>query len=264
MNNAGRSHEIMSRWVSLLAGSGIAFALASVPMTQVFLISTLFILAYLIRAQVMAEAVMVKHMWLSKYLLPTSPLRYFFDSSSFIRTASWVVSGVLSIVAYIGLYSYGTWEVVGIIIGLTLATVIHNEFRHIIDDNIATAIAHIIHFRVYRWLAVSLAVAGLLTAKVIRESGIDYTQASPDQIASDVITAGNHPVKVVQHCVRAIDYIDRELVRIRDNLPQPFGWLIYVALLLPNTVPVIGCVYVFMGIEQVLLCVSVIAFKTRD
>jgi len=257
MDNAGRSHEIISRWASLLAGSGIALVLTSVPMTQLFLLPTLFMIAYLIRAQVLAEAVMVKHMWLSKYLLPTSPLRYFFESSSFMRTASWVIAGVLSILTYIGLYSYDTWEVVGIIIGLALSIIIHNEFRHVIDDNIATAIAHIIQFRVYRWLA----VAGLLTAKVIRESGIDYTQATADQIASDVITAGNHPIKVVQHCVRAIDYIDRELVRIRDNLPLPFGWLIYAALLLPNTVPVIGCVYLFMGIEQVLRCVSVVVFK---
>lgn len=260
MDNAGRSNEIMSRWASLLAGSEIAIVLTSVPMTPLFLIPTLTLLAYLIRAQVLAESLMVKQMWLSKYLRPTSPLRYFVESSSLIRIFSWAIAIILSVVTYIGVYSYEMWEVFGIILGLVALVVLHSEFSHLIDDNIAPSISNVIQFRFLRWLAVVFAVTGLLTAKVIHESGIDYTHATADQIASEVILASNHPVKSVQHCIRAIDYIDRELIRIRDNLPLPFGWLIYVALLLPNTVPVIGCVYLFMGIEQVLRCLSVTVF----
>ncbi|MEQ8835794.1 MAG: hypothetical protein RID07_03220 [Lacipirellulaceae bacterium] len=108
------------------------------------------------------------------------------------------------------------------------------------------------HLKVYYWIAIICTLGCLATISIAKGFSTDYSGYSSNSIATQVIEEIKHPVEFLQHCSRTIRFSELQLLRIRDIVGLPYGWVLYMFFLIPNALPAFGLVTLFEGVGRSL------------
>lgn len=226
-------------------------AFVQLPLPLWLCLSAIALLSGLMQHQLFYTRKLARQFWLSVYLRPTGGLHQLLSRTVLLRWLCFAIAVPLSMVTYISIYSYRWGECLAIAIGILLARYIHETIAKPVDSNIAGHLAELAHLRIFYWLSVTLVLASLASAGLIRSLWTDHSELTPDQIATQVIGDVHHPVRIVQHCVRTLNYGELQILRVRDTVGWPYGWLIYLFFLAPNAIPAFGLVTIYSGSERI-------------
>jgi hypothetical protein len=218
-----------------------------------YLLLILLGLMYHISFQYMSDcAVFQRRLWLDLYLLPNSAWRSRLTQTQVLRAVAAVAAAVLTIATYLALYAEAFHTVVSITGMIAAADFICRRFYHHLTDNLVSTYAEISRRRLSASVAIAFVLIGLLFTRLYESVSTDYSDETARSIARKTIDDVKHPVIIARHWKRTVRYYDLTLLRIRDTLGWPAGWIVYIAFLIPNAISATGVYSLYRGICIIL------------
>jgi len=239
-------------WLPLVGSTVFVVLLSTIPIPWFILLPVLLAITFVMHVQVFHTRSLAKAFWISTYLRHDSPIREFLLTSYLLRWLAVGISLPLSVITYVAVFGYDLWDCLAVCIGVYAARVAHRSISAPLDANLAEHLVELAHIRVYYWFAILFVLASLALASVAKGFTSDYSSATSDQLASEVISTVKHPVRIVQHCSRTLRYSELQLLRVRDINGGVYGWLIYLFFLVPNALPAFGIVTLYSGFERLV------------
>lgn len=187
-----------------------------------------------------------RKLFFETYLAPDSYLQKYKEMGILAKLFLPISSIALSLVTVVSVFSFGSAHtiaaLVGIAVGFVVATAvqmlwlkhIHQTFRSYLDSKAVTSTAVI-------------AGAIALFFWEIYDTRSDFAQLSSTHAADTVIREIHHPVKWVQDLARTNRFAGLTMLRMRDNLGNAAGNLIFAYLIIPNLLPIFGMVILIKG-----------------
>jgi hypothetical protein len=197
-------------------------------------------------------AVYQRRLWLDLYLLPNSGWRSRLSKTKILRAVAALTAAMLTVATYLAIYAESALSIVSITAMLVVADFVCTRLNRQINDNLISAYAVITQRRLAASLAIAFVLVGLVATRFYESVSTDYSQETARSIARKTIDNVKHPVVVARHWTRTVQYYDLTLLRIRDTLGWPAGWIVYIAFLIPNAIPAAGAYSVYRGLDIIL------------
>ena len=192
------------------------------------------------------RALLRRKLFFETYLAPDSFFQKYKEMGIWAKLCIPISSILLSLVTVVSVFSFGSAHtiaaLVGIAVGFVVATAvqklwlkhIHRTFRSHLDSKAVTS-------------AAVIAGAIALFSWEIYDTRSDFTNLTSTHAADTVIREIHHPVKWVQDLARTNRFAGLTMLRMRDNLANAAGNLIYAYLIIPNLLPIFGMVVLIKG-----------------
>ncbi len=229
------------------------FVMAFMPLSLWLLIPAVFLTAVVMQTQLFQGQKLERRFWVKVYLREGSWLSNFLQGrTQFMWMTTMLLSFIVAVLTIVYLYSYD-WIDCAFVAGAMVSTLyLHAKLSKALRGNVSGLLLELAHIRVYYWLGIVLVVAAIGISSVVKGGADNYSELTSNDIAARAIADVKHPVEFVRHCARIFYYTDMQLLRIRDIVGWPYGWIIYAIFLIPNTLPAFGVVTMFLGISRTL------------
>jgi hypothetical protein len=245
MKRMHRAPTWLRRTVFALIGSG--FILLSVlPMNWWLFTPYLFILATLQYCFCFREVRMERAMFFERWLAADSSLQRWKKIGTIGRVGVALVVLMLSLITSVALFTYGWKASLCILAGVGLGVLIARLSTGWIIRHANEVYQPLLR---HRW---NTRITVLIAALVMvgwewASTGEDHSGLTASLAADRVISETKHPIRPVQHFARTIHYANLSLLRMRDSMDPPWSHFIYLYLILPNLIPILGVVSVLHG-----------------
>jgi Na+/pantothenate symporter len=231
--------------------------LGTFGMPWIWLVPFLIITAWLQYRHLVERARATRRLFFDAYLAPDSAIQRYRDIGPATKLF-WTVSAlILCLVTAISVFSYGSAHTIAVLFGIATGFILavltrklwlqhaHLTFRSDLDSKAVTG-------------AAVLAGAIALFSWEMLSNRADHANLTSTHAADTVIRETHHPVKWVQHMARTNQYASLTMLRMRDNLGNAAGNLIYAYLIIPNLFPIYGMVAIIKS------CIFLLSSKPRD
>jgi uncharacterized membrane protein YbaN (DUF454 family) len=209
----------------------------SLPLFAAFLLIT----AWLQYRYLAESARARRRLFFDSYLAPESPIQRHREIGPATKLFWSVSAFILCLVTAITVFSYGSAHTIAVVFGIATGFILaglarklwlqhtHPTFRSYLDSKAVTG-------------AAVLAGAIALFSWEMLSNRADHANLTSTHAADTVIRETHHSVKWVQHMARTNQYASLTMLRMRDNLGNAAGNLIYAYLIIPNFFPIYGMV----------------------
>ena len=238
---------------SLVATAAFLLVAVSLPLPTWLFVVVLTLSAALIRLQIVHLVVLERVFAASVKLRKGKPLHRWFTRTRLIRVISWFLAFVASYAAFVAAATYSMAQLAAVVLSLVIAAALTSRIASVVDNNCTESFSLLANAKVYCWLSgfcvvISLALASLVTD--YQTDGGSISAAGASEFARGRVA---QTVPAVQLPARAIVYFGQTGVRVRDQMPQPYGWLTYLIFFLPpSAFPVAGVVLMHLGVHRFL------------
>lgn len=233
---------------ALLVLMGAGFILLSIfPMNWWIFPPYLLILAILQYCFCFREIRMKRALFFERWLAADSPLQRWKKIGWIGRSSVALLVLILSLITSIALFTYG-WEAsLSILFGVGLGALIARLSTAWIIRHANEVYQPILRHRWNTRITVLIAAAFMLGWEWTSNRE-NHSELTASLAADKVINETKHPIRPVQHFARTIHFANLSLLRMRDNMDPPWSHFIYLYLVLPNLIPIIGVVSALHGI----------------
>ena len=234
-----------------LIAIGVIMAIINlIPVPGFLVIIAIVNLAYLAFPALHLERSIQRKYWLDVYLKSNSPIYVFLKKrTQIINIFSLFASLLFGVIAYISICHFSLFECMLIVCSLWAAFQFDSLIASQIDSHASFNVASILRVRTFYFVAGVLVLFSLVAAGFFGNFSLDYSEKTADQLASEVIASCKHPCDYVRHYVRTLHYCELQLLRVRDIVGFPLGWIIYIFFLIPNILPAFAITAVYLGIN---------------
>jgi hypothetical protein len=160
-----------------------------------------------------------------------------------------VVSATLSlglaILAYIVIQSYPFINIVMIGVACAIGLWLSQAVGYLLTDSLKSHVSDLLLGRIRRAIVLFCILSAVVLTTVTQDIASPWITMEEKQIVPEMKKQIRHPNYWVQTITRDMLYLNVKLVKMRDQVPASIGWLIYLFLLVPNTIPLyaVSCVY---------------------
>lgn len=187
-----------------------------------------------------------RRLFFDSYLAPDSSFQRYRDIGPAAKMLWGTASITLCLATALSAFSYGSAHTIAVLAGIALGFALsrkarvlwlkhaHSTFRCYLDSKAVTG------------TAVLAGAVALFTWEIV-SSRADHANLSSTHAADTVIRETHHPVIWVQHFARTNQFASLTMLRLRDNLGNSAGNLIYAYLIIPNLLPIYGMVALIKG-----------------
>ena len=215
-----------------------------------FLIWSLVILtACVIYRSVYEMRVLSRAHFLETYLKPESVLHRLLSGKIWNRAVSATLSLGLAILAYIVIQSYPSINIVMIGVACAIGLWFSQAVGYLLTDSLKAHVSDLLLDRMRRAIVLFWILSAVVLTTVAQDIASPWITMEEKQIVPEMKKQIRHPNYWVQTVTRDMLYLNVKLVRMRDHVPASIGWLIYLFLLVPNTIPLYAVSCVYLGCE---------------
>lgn len=201
---------------------------------------------------VYAMRVASKAHFLETYLKPESVLRRLLSGGIWNKAFSATLSLSLAILAYIVIQSYSYLDIVIIGIACAVGLWLSQAVGYLLTDSFKDHASDLFLGRMRRAIVLFCILSAVVLSTVTQDIASPWIAMDEKQIGPEIKKQVRHPNYWVQTVTRDMLYLNVKVLRTRDRVVFPFGWLIYLFLLVPNTIPLYAVTCVYLGCEPFL------------
>jgi hypothetical protein len=190
--------------------------------------------------------------FLETYVKPNSVLRKVLSGNIWNSAFSATASIVLATIAYVVIQNYSYNDIAMIGLGSAFGLLLSQVVGYLFTDSLKTHVSDLFLGRVRRAILLFCVLTSVLLASVYQDLASPWLKITETQIGPEIKKQVRHPVLLVQQVNRDLLYLNVRVLRARDRVAFPFGWLIYLFLLLPNTIPLYAIACLYLGHDACL------------
>lgn len=221
---------------------------ALVPLGGIWPVLVIGLIAYLQYSFFRHRVHLHRELIFSTYLADESPLMGLRPYTFFVKVIAVALSISFSIFTFLGMFAAGWSGCLAILAGALGGTAMG---EHLSNQVLSHARVNVRAYYSLKWtfgLAVVFAVVAFIIVDLLSSFG-DYGSWDAAKTASTIVESTKHGSKWVQDVARTIDYIHYTKLRLRDTIP--FGWVIYIFMVIPNVFPICGAVAAMFGTTRI-------------
>lgn len=234
-----------------LAATTVLLLLALVPLGVLSAIAVVATMLLLIQGQVFRTRMLARRFCLTTYLRQDSPLYRFFESNASMRLIAFLFAIPLSVLTYVAVFSSGALGVLTIAgcigVGIAVRKLVLGHLRRNAPEHLVDLLLD----RIFRWTSMCVIVVGLTLLHIIESRSADHSVLIAPDIADRIVEEVKHPIRPFLDSARAMMYLDLQLLRVRDLLGWPRGWIVYLYFVIPNALPGVGATLIFLAFENI-------------
>jgi hypothetical protein len=193
--------------------------------------------AALIYRHVLRQRMASRRHFLDSYLKDDSVVRRYLGGGLLIRVSSSLIAIVLAAVSYVTLQTLSIMDIAAVSVAMAVALLCRQLTAYIIDENIRSHVSQLTQLRVLMGSSTLFVVIALVASAFAQDGHKDWNAVSAGDAADMIAEEIQHPLSFVQKPARFVRWMDISVLRMRDLLAFPLGWLMYLCFLLPSTIP---------------------------
>lgn len=210
------------------------------------------VMAALIWRPIFEMRLLSKMHFLKTFVRQGSELQKFLAGTALSLILALTTAGALAMVAYVVIQTCSFLDLVVISLGCTAGLILSQVASWLFSESLSPSFADLIFARSRRAISLICVLAFVAFSTLIQDARSQWSGMDEDQVIDKIIANVVHPVRNVQRAVRVMAYNDATLLRVRDGMPFPYGWAIYLCLLVPQTFPLYAIVCIFLGFDPLI------------
>jgi len=233
-----------------VALAGILFAIHYFEGWIAFIIGLLILYALIYIHQIKSRLAR-KQLWIKIYVRRDSLLQQLLSGGLISRVIALVSSVILSAFLYIALKSYSTQEMAIIYLTTVAGLIIYETLLHISKNHLTSIYSEVIVTHYSKIAAVVLSLFIFISYKTIRDFDVNLKDQDIVEEAEVIKKQVHHVFRPIELTLRSSRYIEFRLLKFRDEIGFPFGWIAYIFFLTPNTIALYSSFAVALAVHHV-------------
>ena len=212
-------------------------------------LSSIAVTAAIIYRAVLVMRISSKVHFLATYLKPDSDLHRILSGYFWNAAVSSIISLLLASLAYSVIQTYSWVDIVCLSLASAVGLATSQLLGYVATDSLKDNVSTLFLSRARRATSVCCVLITAVLLTLLHDTFSPLRHCDESEVTSLIKQDTRHPVLAVQRLNRAMVYFNAQLIRARDNIAFPFGWIAYLFLLVPNTVSLYALVCIFLGFD---------------
>jgi hypothetical protein len=188
--------------------------------------------------------------FLHTFLKRDSVLHQILAGNVWTSVTSTIGSLVLVAIAYIVIQTYSWMDIVAIACASAVGLFVSQVVGYLATDSLRTNVSTLLLDHIRRRAVLILVLVAVILTTIAQDSVSQWGRLTDAQLEARIKQEVQHPVLYIQQATRALTYFNVEIVRARDSkYCYPYGWIVYLFFLTPNTIPLYGIVCIYLGCD---------------
>ena len=221
---------------------------ALIPLGGLWVVAVIALFAFLQFSFFRHQVHLHRELIFSTYIAEESPLMKLRPYTFFVRLMAGGLAIAFSIFTFLGVFCSGWVGAFAICVGASFGAFLGEKMS---ASWLGHARSTVRAYYSLRWtFGVSLFFAVLTFVAADLITSLDnYGGLDAPTMAGRIVDSTKHSSKWVQDIARTLDYVHYTKLRLRDSIP--YGWLIYIFMVIPNVFPICGAVAAMFGATMV-------------
>lgn len=195
-----------------------------------------------------------KEHFLATYLKDRSVLHQLLSGQLWIRFVSLLIAFSLAALVYVVMQTYSAIDIGAITVACAAGLLCSQLIGYLATDSLKQHVTALLLGRIRRSICLLFALLAIVASTLAQGTASRWSDMTETEVVDRILLEEVHPVPNVQRAVRVMKYGDVTLLQVRDTMPFPFGWVVYLCLVAPQTIPLYAIVCIFLGCDPRTNC----------
>ncbi|MFM7244566.1 MAG: hypothetical protein ACKO40_10420 [Planctomycetaceae bacterium] len=205
--------------------------------------------ASVIYRSVLSMRISSKMHFLATYLKPDSHLRRLLCGQVWNIAVSTTLSIIFATLAYCVIQSYSWIDIAVLTLSAIAGLAASQVLGYVATDSLKDHVSTLLLARARRGITVFCVLSAAILLSLVHDTFTPLRHCDESEVVEILKKDIQHPVLTVQRVNRAMGYFNAQLIRARDHVSFPFGWIAYLFLLVPNTLCLYSLVCIILGYD---------------
>lgn len=196
-----------------------------------------------------AMRVAMREHFLATYIRPDSQVYRILSGQWWNVIVASVSSVVFASLAYSVVQTYSLVDIVCLSLAMAVGLLVSQVLGFILTESLKAHVSHLFLSRARRGITLCSVIVVAVLLALVHDTFSPLRHCDESEVIPRLKESVRHPVLAVQRVNRAMGYFNAQLIRARENVSFPFGWIVYLFLLVPNSISLYALVCIFLGAD---------------
>jgi hypothetical protein len=205
--------------------------------------------ASVIYRSVLSMRISSKMHFLATFLKPDSHLHRLLRGRGWNIAASALLSITFATLAYCVIQAYTWIDIVVLTMSAIVGLAASQLLGYVATDSLQDHVSTLLLSRARRGITLFCVLGAAVLLTLAHDAFSPLRHCDESKVIDTLKHNIRHPVLTVQRVNRAMGYFNAQLIRARDSVSFPFGWIAYLFLLVPNSLFLYTLVLIILGYD---------------